>query len=144
MGLYFWDGNEHIPEVKVMVDLQKGEYFFGGGGDDGGGDDDDGGDDGGGGGQSRAGLLKGFLPLKEVSTRSSLHHHCFSSTLRLNHFVFCESFKGNLSSTCIITQSPLWEYLSNLSQFFHSCQKRSINFFHSRCSYFNGSGGEGG
>ena len=133
MGLYFWDGNEHIPEVKVMVDLQKGEYFFGGGGDDGGG-----------GGQSRAGLLKGFLPLKEVSTRSSLHHHCFSSTLRLNHFVFCESFKGNLSSTCIITQSPLWEYLSNLSQFFHSCQKRSINFFHSRCSYFNGSGGEGG
>ena len=97
MGLYFWDGNEHIPEVKVMVDLQKGEYFFGGGGDDGGGDDDDGGDDGGGGGQSRAGLLKGFLPLKEVSTRSSLHHHCFSSTLRLNHFAFCDSFKGNVT-----------------------------------------------
>ena len=123
MGLYFWDGNEHIPEVKVMVDLQKGEYFFGGGGDDGGGDDDDGGDDGGGGGQSRAGLLKGFLPLKEVSTRSSLHHHCFSSTLRLNHFAFCDSFKGNLSSTCIITQSPLGIFVEFIP-IFHSCQKR--------------------
>ena len=92
----------------------------------GGGDDDDGG---GGGGQSRAGLLKGFLPLKEVSTRSSLHHHCFPSTLSLNHFVFCESFKGNLSSTCIITQSPLWEYLSNLSQFFIVAKKGQYIFF---------------
>ena len=33
------------------------------------------------------------------------------------------------SSTCIITQSPLWEDLLYLSQFFHSCQKRSIHFF---------------